>query len=58
MTQIWALATCPVLLVNATEGFQHRIGHDGSGVYFSNNTVDTIPDAGHWLYHDQYERCL
>jgi len=58
MIQIWTMVTCPVLLINATEGFEHRIGHDGSHAYFSNHTLATIPDAGHWLHHDQFERYL
>lgn len=51
--ELWKRITCPVLIVNATTGYPHRIGHDGTDQYFSNARCVEISDAGHWIHHDQ-----
>ena len=58
MTQIWEKITCPVLLLNAAEGFEHRTGQDDSLKHFKTARLIDVEQAGHWLHHDQLEVCL
>ena len=51
--ELWKRITCPVLIVNSTEGYPHRIGHDGTNQYFSNVQSVEISNAGHWTHHDR-----
>ena len=44
-----------MLIINATEGFEHRIGQDGSEQHFSALETVNVADAGHWLHHDQFD---
>ena len=52
-TEIWQRIACPVLILNADDGLEHRIGQDGSDQYFRDLQMHTITAAGHWTYHDQ-----
>ena len=55
---IWENITCPVLLVTATGGFEHRIGQDGTLAHFRHAELVEIDDAGHWTHHDQTDDFL
>lgn len=50
---LWRSVSCPVLLMNAAQGYEGRIGYNGSVEHFSNARLVVIEDAGHWTYHDQ-----
>ncbi len=52
---LWKNIACPTLLMNADNGFDHRTGQNGTLRYFSNATVQTVTNAGHWTYHDQLD---
>lgn len=54
-TQLWEQINCPTLLLNATEGLEHRTGQDGSLACFKDATLIDFEDAGHWLHHDQFD---
>ncbi len=58
LTRIWSEITCPVLIINATEGFDHRIGQDGTDQHFGNLETVSVEDAGHWLHHDQFDEYI
>ena len=53
--ELWQRIHCPVLVINAEEGFEHRIGHDDTLRYFNDVSYHVIEDAGHWTYHDKLE---
>ena len=52
---IWRDITCPVLFVNAAQGYPHRIGQDDTLAHFRHAQVINLPDAGHWAHHDQLD---
>ena len=52
---IWQKIECPALLLNATEGMEHRTGQDGTLSFFNTAKLIEIDDAGHWLHHDQFD---
>jgi len=58
MTELWQEITCPVLLINGTEGYAYRIGQNDTERYFNNATVTNVKGAGHWVHHDQLEEFL
>jgi pimeloyl-ACP methyl ester carboxylesterase len=53
--ELWDNITCPVLLVRGKESWapdpeaSHLLGH------FNDARAITLPDAGHWVHHDQLE---
>jgi len=49
---------CPTLLINAAEGYDHRVGQNSTLKYFANARLETIENAGHWTYHDQLDDVL
>jgi pimeloyl-ACP methyl ester carboxylesterase len=53
---IWEEISCPTLIINAKEGFGHRIGHDGTDAHFKDCEMIDIDNAGHWVHHDQLDR--
>jgi pimeloyl-ACP methyl ester carboxylesterase len=55
---IWEEVSCPTLIINATEGFDHRIGQHGTLRHFRHGTLVDIADAGHWVHHDQLEEVV
>lgn len=56
MRDFWTTIDCPVLLINATEGYEHRIGHHDSSRYFKDCRLEVIENAGHWLHHDEFDQ--
>jgi pimeloyl-ACP methyl ester carboxylesterase len=52
---LWQNISCPVLLINATEGLEWRTGQNGTLEYFADVRLLDVSDAGHWTYHDQPE---
>ena len=55
MVELWEEISCPVLMINGSRGYPFRIGQNGSDAFFRNSRVVEIPDAGHWVHHDQLE---
>ena len=53
--ELWRRITCPVLILNADDGYDHRVGHAGTDEHFADVTMETIARAGHWTYHDQLD---
>ena len=56
MREFWQAINCPVLLINATEGYEHRIGQDDTVKNFRACRLEVIPNAGRWLHHDEFEQ--
>ena len=55
---LWERITCPVLIINASEGFPHRIGQNGTVRHFDDVRLVDIPQAGHWAHHDQLDEVI
>lgn len=53
--QLWRSITCPVLLVRGEDSWASNPAVDGRAEYFSDAKVVNIPDAGHWVHHDQFD---
>ena len=58
MTSLWENIVCPVLIVNADNGYPHRIGQEGTLRHFPEVTLKIVEDAGHWVHHDQFETLI
>ena len=58
MVELWQEITCPVLLINGSEGYPFRIGQNDTDQYFRNANVISVKHAGHWVHHDQPEEFL
>jgi pimeloyl-ACP methyl ester carboxylesterase len=52
--QFWSAITCPVLLISGAESWQSRSGGDPAQD-FRNARHEIIPNAGHWVHHDQLD---
>lgn len=52
MTTLWTRIIAPVLVINASDGLQHRIGHGDTMSYFANAQLQVLEGVGHWTYHD------
>jgi pimeloyl-ACP methyl ester carboxylesterase len=57
-TSIWEAIICPTLLINATQGFDHRTGQNDTLKYFRQGRLLNVNDAGHWVHHDQLEEVV
>ncbi len=53
--QLWSSISCPVLLLCGENSWASNPADDGRDQYFRHARVLSIPDAGHWLHHDQFE---
>lgn len=53
--QLWSSIECPVLLVRGEDSWASNPAIDGRSEYFSRAQVVNIPDAGHWVHHDQFD---
>ena len=58
MIELWGRIACPVLIVNADEGLEHRIGQDGTLAHFRDARLEVIAQAGHWTYHDRRDEVV
>jgi pimeloyl-ACP methyl ester carboxylesterase len=50
---LWQRVACPTLILNAMQGYPHRIGHDGTDCHFRDLVLQDVDGAGHWLHHDR-----
>ncbi|MGH7960405.1 MAG: alpha/beta fold hydrolase [Candidatus Binatia bacterium] len=56
--QIWSRITCPTLLIRGGDSWAPDPEKEPRGKAFRNATIATIPNAGHWVHHDQLEDFL
>jgi pimeloyl-ACP methyl ester carboxylesterase len=52
---LWQNISCPVLIINATDGYEHRIGQNGTVEHFQKAEMVTLSNAGHWVHHDRLD---
>lgn len=55
MIALWEKIDCPMLMINATNGYGHRTGQGDSVNYFHGAEIVNVDNAGHWVHHDQFE---
>jgi pimeloyl-ACP methyl ester carboxylesterase len=58
IAELWARIACPTLLVYGTESWARSPAEDGRLAYFRNARVLGVPNAGHWVHHDQLDLFL
>jgi pimeloyl-ACP methyl ester carboxylesterase len=56
--RLWQSITCPTLLCYGGSSWASNPEHDGRLRHFRNARVVVVPDAGHWLHHDQFDRFM
>jgi pimeloyl-ACP methyl ester carboxylesterase len=52
---LWAQITCPTWLVYGAKSWASDPSKDGRAAHFKTADVTVMPDAGHWLHHDQFD---
>jgi pimeloyl-ACP methyl ester carboxylesterase len=52
---LYGRITCPTLLMRGMESWASDPEADGRAKAFSNARVINVPNAGHWVHHDQLE---
>ena len=55
MRALWENVACPVLILNASQGYEHRIGQGDTLAHFADAELHDIDGAGHWTYHDRLD---
>jgi pimeloyl-ACP methyl ester carboxylesterase len=55
IAELWSRIACPTLLVYGKESWARSPAEDGRVDYFRNADVLAVPDAGHWVHHDQLD---
>jgi pimeloyl-ACP methyl ester carboxylesterase len=53
--ELWGEITCPTLLLRGTESWANDPVKDGRSSAFQNFRFYNIPNAGHWVHHDQLQ---
>lgn len=57
--EIWGRIRCPLLLIRGSESWAVDLAQDRErAAAFNAPSVVTIPDAGHWVHHDQLDEFL
>jgi pimeloyl-ACP methyl ester carboxylesterase len=56
--ELWNQIRCPVLLIRGDKSWAQDPEADGKATAFHNYRSIQIPDAGHWVHHDQLEAFL
>lgn len=51
---LWTRITCPTWLVYGANSWASNPQTDGRAKHFQNATVTEIPEANHWVHHDQF----
>jgi pimeloyl-ACP methyl ester carboxylesterase len=52
---IWGRITCPTLLFRGADSWAADPEKDGRAQVFQNPKIVTVPNAGHWVHHDQLD---
>ncbi len=55
IAELWARIACPTMLVYGHESWAKNPEEDGRAAYFRTVEVLGVPDAGHWVQHDQLD---
>ena len=55
---LWQRIACPVLIINGSEGYPHRIGQDGTLEHFRDVRLVDLAGAGHWAHHDRLDEVV
>jgi pimeloyl-ACP methyl ester carboxylesterase len=58
MRALWKRVTCPVLLVRGADSGAGDPAEDGRMAEFQDARSITVPNAGHWVHHDQLDAFL
>jgi pimeloyl-ACP methyl ester carboxylesterase len=58
MRTLWKRITCPVLLIRGADSWASDAVADGRAAVFQDARAITIPEAGHWVHHDQLDLFL
>jgi pimeloyl-ACP methyl ester carboxylesterase len=56
--RLWASISCPTLLCYGAASGASNPQIDGRARHFRDTRVVVIPEAGHWLHHDQFDRFM
>ena len=55
LTAIWEKIECPMLMINAKNGYGNRTGQGSSLKHFKGAEVVDVDNSGHWVHHDQFD---
>ncbi|CAA0093406.1 Tropinesterase [Zhongshania aliphaticivorans] len=55
---LWQRISCPILMLRGEDSFAVDPEVDGRIKHFQNVSTVNIPQAGHWLHHDQFDRFM
>ncbi len=58
MKAMWGRISCPTLLIRGVESNFGDPTKDGRAAAFKNARLEAVPEAGHWVHHDQLEHFL